>query len=142
MTNQSAVIAVVIRDSQANIVRAAAQLVLQTEALVAEALAIRFGLIQAKSLTSGAIICESDASLMVKALSSSLSSCPWPLSNIHKDCNLLISGFESVEFLWTTNFADHNLAKWCRLSNSLGVIDISKVPNLVFLNGEEWSDSA
>lgn len=68
MTNQSAVIAVVIRDSQANIVRAAAQLVLQTEALVAEALAIRFGLIQAKSLTSGALICESDASLMVKAL--------------------------------------------------------------------------
>ena len=47
MTNQSAVIAVVILDSQANIVRVAAQLVLQTEALVAEALAIRFGLIPA-----------------------------------------------------------------------------------------------
>lgn len=108
-------------------------------------MAIRFGLIQAKYLNSGAVICESDASLVVKALSSSLPSCPWPLSNIHKDCNLLISGFESVEFLWTprtTNFAAHNLAKWCRLSNSLGVIDVSKVPNLVFLDGEEWSDPA
>lgn len=115
---------------------------LPPRSLLGEALAIRFGLILARSCNCQAVVCESDSLKAIKALFPSQESCHWSLKNVFADCVLSSSTFQVVDFSWAprdVNFLAHNLALWARLTNIYGRVEVGIVPSSVLSDVAGWN---